>query len=109
MGLVNSLQRHYLWIAVAQLRKVLGGAGPAIAAIPASVLWAGISLVDLTRDVASNRVRAASVMPRLGFVAFTSMGQVRLLSPPPHFCPHLILTDPLPPFATTLAACKHRK
>lgn len=61
--------------------QVLGGAGPAIAAIPASILWAGFSLVDLTSDVASQRLNALQLLPRMGYVAFTAMGQILSVIP----------------------------
>lgn len=78
VGLVNLLWRHYSWPAMAEARKVLGGAGPAIAAVPASILWAGISLVDLFRDVATKRTHPAKLLPRVGFYGFTATGQVRV-------------------------------
>ncbi|GIL45737.1 hypothetical protein Vafri_2896 [Volvox africanus] len=76
VSLINKLYRHYSWIALAQARKVLGGAGPAIAAIPASLLWASIALVDLGQDVAAKRVNPLVVPTRIGYVVFTVMGQV---------------------------------
>ncbi|GLC57723.1 hypothetical protein PLESTB_001257700 [Pleodorina starrii] len=76
VSLVNKLYRHYSWIAIAQARKVLGGAGPAIAAIPASLLWAGIALFDLGQDVAAKRVNPLVVPMRMGYVTFTLMGQI---------------------------------
>ncbi|GFR40082.1 hypothetical protein Agub_g630, partial [Astrephomene gubernaculifera] len=76
VSLVNTLWRHYSWIAIAQARKVLGGAGPAIAAIPASLLWASLALVDLGQDVAAKRVRPHQVPMRIGYVLFTLSGQV---------------------------------
>ena len=79
VGLINLLWRHYSWPAMAEARKVLGGAGPAIAAMPASIIWAGISIVDLARDAATKRVQASTVVPRLGFYSLTAAGQVRAL------------------------------
>ena len=76
VGLVNLLWRHYSWPAMAEARKVLGGAGPAIAAVPASILWAGISVVELCRDVATKRTSPVQLLPRLGFYGFTATGQV---------------------------------
>lgn len=76
VGLISLLWRHYSWPAMAEARKILGGAGPAIAAVPASLLWAGISIVELGRDVATQRVGATAIVPRLGFYAFTATGQV---------------------------------
>ena len=57
---------------MAEARKVLGGAGPAIAAVPASILWAGISVVELCRDVATKRTSPVQLLPRLGFYGFTA-------------------------------------
>lgn len=76
VGLVNLLWRHYSWPAMAEARKVLGGAGPAIAAVPASILWAGISMVELFRDVATKRTSPSQLLPRTGFYGFTATGQV---------------------------------
>ena len=58
VALYNLFTRHYQRNAMVEARKILGGAGPAIATIPASLLWASISLVDLGTDVASGRVGA---------------------------------------------------
>jgi hypothetical protein len=71
------LWRQYYWPGMAEARKLLGGAGPAIATVPASLLWAGISIVELGRDVATKRVGARAIIPRLGFYGFTATGQVR--------------------------------
>lgn len=82
VGLISLLYRHYSWMVLAEARKILGGAGPAIAAVPASLLWAGISIVELGRDVATKRVGAGKVVPRLGFYGLTASGQVSSGSPP---------------------------
>lgn len=87
VSLVNKLYRHYSWIALAQARKVLGGAGPAIATIPASVLWASIALVDLGQEVAAKRVNPLVVPMRIGYIMFTLMGQVRVLIQDTRFAP----------------------
>lgn len=77
VALHNQLWRHYSWTALAEARRMLGGAGPAIAAIPATVLWAGISLVDMAADVAAHRLSLSAVPPRIGYILTTSAGQVR--------------------------------
>ena len=46
-----------------EARKILGGAGPAVATIPASLIWASISLAELAKDVAYGKV--SHVMDRL--------------------------------------------
>ena len=43
-----------------EARKILGGAGPAIATIPASLIWASISLAELAKDVDYGKVRVVS-------------------------------------------------
>ncbi|MEW5315922.1 MAG: hypothetical protein WDW38_007319 [Sanguina aurantia] len=75
VALHNQLWRHYSWTALAEARRMLGGAGPAIAAIPATVLWAGISLVDMAADVAAHRLSLSAVPPRIGYILTTSAGQ----------------------------------
>lgn len=82
VSLVNLLWRHYSWTALAQARKVLGGAGPAIAAIPASALWAVLAMADVVQDVASKRASPLSVPARVGYIFFTVTGQVRGLRGP---------------------------
>ncbi|MEW5296934.1 MAG: hypothetical protein WDW36_000180 [Sanguina aurantia] len=76
VALHNQLWRHYSWTALAEARRMLGGAGPAIAAIPATVLWAGISLVDMAADVAAHRLSLGAVPPRIGYILTTSAGQM---------------------------------
>lgn len=76
VGLINLLWRHYSWPAMTETRKVLGGAGPAIAAVPASILWAGISMVELFRDVFTKRAHPSQLLPRSGFYGFTAIGQI---------------------------------
>lgn len=79
VALYNQLWRHYSWTALAEARRMLGGAGPAIAAIPATLLWASISLVDMAADVAAHRLNLRAVPPRIGYILTTSAGQVRRL------------------------------
>eukprot|EP00798_Chlamydomonas_sp_ICE-L_P005982 gene5982-5274_t len=76
VGFINTLTRHYMWIAMTEARKVLGGAGPAIAVVPATVLWFSISVAEMGKDVAGGRLSALKIPSRLGFYGFTSMGQV---------------------------------
>ncbi len=77
VGLTSLLAAHYRWAALAESRKVLGGAGPAIAQLPASILWAGISVVDLAREIAVRKRSPAHLPAALGHVAFTLLAQVR--------------------------------
>ena len=68
--------RHYTWSGLAEARKVLGGAGPGLLQIPGSVLWAGISLVDLTAEVAARKRSPLQLPPALGHVSFTLVAQL---------------------------------
>jgi hypothetical protein len=70
------LARHYFQQSLREAHKVLGGTGPAIAQIPLTVLWTGGTVFDLTRDLATRRVGALSVVPRVGFICFTAMSQL---------------------------------
>lgn len=55
---------------------MLGGAGPAIAAVPLVVVWAGGSTITLIRSVARGKVGALGSASRVGFVVTMSIGQV---------------------------------
>lgn len=66
VALTNILSRHYTWVCLVESRKLMGGAGPAIATIPASLLWAGFSVVDLTRDIASRKASARKGAMQVG-------------------------------------------
>lgn len=68
--------RHYLQQGIKEAHKVLGGTGPAVAQIPLTVVWAGGTVFDLGRDLATRRVTALSIAPRVGFIAFTSVAQL---------------------------------
>ena len=57
--------------------QVLGGAGPAIAAVPLVVVWAGGSTITLIQSVARGKVGALGSASRVGFVVTMSVGQVR--------------------------------
>ena len=57
--------------------QVLGGAGPAIAAVPLVVVWAGGSTITLIRSVARGKVGALGSASRVGFVVTMSIGQVK--------------------------------
>jgi hypothetical protein len=73
---IGVLFRHYWQQCLLEAHKVLGGTGPAVAQIPLTVVWAGGTVFDLTRDLASRRVGALSIGPRVGFIALTSMAQL---------------------------------
>ena len=59
-----------------QLLQVLGGAGPAIAAVPLTVVWAGTSAVSLLNNIRTRQVGPVGAVQRVGFVLFTGVGQI---------------------------------
>ncbi len=64
---------------MAEARKLLGSAGPAIASVPLNVLWAGINIAELGRDLAMKRIDATAAPLKVGYVLFTASGQVSTL------------------------------
>ena len=56
--------------------QVLGGAGPAIAAVPLTVVWAGTSALSLLNNIRTRQVGPVGAVQRVGFVLFTGLGQI---------------------------------
>lgn len=75
MSALALFRRHYFSQALREAHKVLGGTGPAVAQLPLTVIWAGGTVFDLTRDLAARRVGALSVLPRVGFITLTGIAQ----------------------------------
>lgn len=75
MSALALFRRHYFSQALGEAHKVLGGTGPAVAQLPLTVIWAGGTVFDLTRDLAARRVGALSVLPRVGFITLTGIAQ----------------------------------
>lgn len=57
--------------------QVLGGAGPAIAAVPLTVVWVGGSFVSLLTGIGAGKVGPLDAAQRVGYVFFMSVAQVR--------------------------------
>jgi hypothetical protein len=76
VGLRSVLIRHYTWRCVAQARKVLGGAGPGVAQIPTSILWAGASVFDMVREMVDGTLPLPMILPALLHVVFTFGSQM---------------------------------
>lgn len=55
--------------------QVLGGAGPAIAAVPLTVVWAGGSFLTLATGLGAGKVGPIGAMQRVGYVCFMSIAQ----------------------------------
>lgn len=76
VGLNSELYRHYFWAGLAELRKVLGGAGPGLVQLPASIIWAGFSVVDLVLELQQGRRKPLHSAFALMHVAFTLLSQL---------------------------------
>lgn len=68
--------RHYTSTGLTEARKILGGAGPAVATLLASAIWASISLVDLGQEVVRRRKPPSALVTGFFFYTLTSFGQV---------------------------------
>ena len=54
----------------------MGGAGPAIAAVPLTVVWVGGSFVSLLGGIGAGKVGPVGAAQRVGYVFFMSVAQV---------------------------------
>ena len=75
-AMINALARHYIAQGIAEAHKVLGGAGPAIAAVPLTVVWVGGSVVTLLGAISAGKVGPVGAAQRVGYVIFTSIALV---------------------------------
>lgn len=93
-ALAANLRRHYTREALKESHKVLGGAGPAVASVPLTVLWASGSAFALVKDLSSGQtgplaaVQQTLYVPIMSFSMFVS-GFSRMLAAgmafvPPH-------------------------
>ena len=64
-------------LTVLAVLQVRGGAGPAIAAVPLVVVWAGGSTINLVQGISRGQVGALGSASRIGFVLGMSIAQVR--------------------------------
>lgn len=56
--------------------QVLAGAGPAVAAVPLVVVWAGGSAFNLVQGIARRQVGVRGTVSRVGFVGGQTVAQV---------------------------------
>ena len=75
-ALLNNLQRHYTREALKEAHKVLGGAGPAVASVPLTVLWAGGSAISLLKQVTSGNAGPVVAVQQLFYVPLMTMSMV---------------------------------
>jgi hypothetical protein len=75
-ALINNLQRHYTREALKEAHKVLGGAGPAVASVPLTVLWAGGSAISLLKQVTSGNAGPVVAVQQLFYVPLMTMSMV---------------------------------
>lgn len=58
---------------------MLGGAGPAIAAVPLTAIWVGGSVVTVATSLATAQLGPVAATQRVGYVALASLSQARRL------------------------------
>ena len=58
---------------------MLGGAGPAIAAVPLTAIWVGGSVVTVATSLATAQLGPVAATQRVGYVALASLSQARPL------------------------------
>lgn len=61
---------------------MLGGAGPAIAAVPLTAIWVGGSVVTVATSLATMQLGPLAATQRVGYVALASLSQARPLVSP---------------------------
>ncbi len=59
--------------------QVLGGAGPAIAAVPLTVVWAGGAFYTLASGLGAGKVGPRGAVQRVGYTFFMAIADVRTL------------------------------
>jgi len=72
-ALINNLSRHYTRESLKEAHKVLGGAGPAVASVPLTVLWASGSTVVLLHEVTMGKAGPLGVVQQLFYVPFMTI------------------------------------
>lgn len=75
-ALVQNLLRHYTTQILREAHKVCSGVGPAVAALPLTVVWAGGSAVELVRHIGAGRLGPLGVAQQVGFIVVMGMSQV---------------------------------
>ncbi len=75
-ALVNNLARHYTREGLKEAHKVLGGAGPAVASVPLTVLWAGGSAFSLVRGITAGSTGPVIALQQLAYVPLMSFSMV---------------------------------
>ena len=75
-ALKNNLIRHYTREALKEAHKVLGGAGPAVASVPLTMVWAGGSVVSLLRNVSTGSTGPVAAAQQVAYVPFMAMSMI---------------------------------
>jgi hypothetical protein len=73
------------------LLQVLGGAGPAIAAVPLTVVWAGGAFYTLASGLGAGKVGPRGAVQRVGYTFFMAIADVCVLSTDPFWLDVLTL------------------
>jgi len=69
-ALASNLRRHYTFQALKEAHKVLGGAGPAVASVPLTVLWASGSTYVLLKQVTTGKASVVGTAQQVFYVPF---------------------------------------
>lgn len=80
-----NLTRHYTREALKEAHKVLGGAGPAVASVPLTMLWASGSAFTLLRSISTGTTGPVAAVQQIFYVPLMSMSMVRALPRPDAF------------------------
>ena len=76
-ALVSNLARHYQQQGLKEAHKVLGGAGPAVASVPLTVLWAGGSAFALLASITKGNTGPVVAAQQLCYVPLMTLSMVR--------------------------------
>eukprot|EP00887_Chlorella_sp_A99_P007742 scaffold20.g7742.t1 len=75
-ALRNNLTRHYTREALKEAHKVLGGAGPAVASVPLTMVWAGGSVVSLLTSVSTGSTGPVAALQQVAYVPLMGMSMI---------------------------------
>lgn len=75
-ALVNNLARHYTHEGLKEAHKVLGGAGPAMASVPLTVLWAGGSAYHLLKSITQGNTGPVVALQQVFYVPLMTMSML---------------------------------
>ncbi|KDD71744.1 hypothetical protein H632_c4475p0, partial [Helicosporidium sp. ATCC 50920] len=75
-ALGSNLVRHYRREALKEAHKILSGAGPAVASVPLTVLWASVSAYSLLHGLSTGSTDPLAAAQQAGYVAFMGLSLI---------------------------------